>query len=115
MAMRSEAPELFQNLYRSDYSAMPADVATGLRNNQLWAGDEVVLEKYGWTAKADYPSGWTEKNIVTKVTIFYKELIHLQRMGFGMITIMNGLQITFLLTTHVMFMTINVILIRLMF
>ena len=30
MAMREEAPELFQNLYRSDYSAMPADVATRL-------------------------------------------------------------------------------------
>ena len=52
MAMREEAPELFQNLYRSDYSAMPADVATRLRNNTLWAGDEEVLEKYGWTAKA---------------------------------------------------------------
>ena len=52
MAMREEAPELFQNLFRSDYSAMPSDVATRLRNNQLWAGDEVVLEKYGWTAKA---------------------------------------------------------------
>ena len=52
MAMRSEAPELFQNLYRSDYSAMPADVATRLRNNTLWAGDEVVLEEFGWTAKA---------------------------------------------------------------
>ena len=52
MAMREEAPELFQNLYRSDYSAMPADVATRLRNNTLWAGDEVVLEKYGWVAKA---------------------------------------------------------------
>ena len=52
MAMREEAPELFQNLFRSDYSAMPSDVATRLRNNQLWAGDEVGLEKYGWTAKA---------------------------------------------------------------
>ena len=52
MAMRSEAPELFQNLYKSDYSAMPADVATRLRNNNLWVGDEEVLEKYGWTAKA---------------------------------------------------------------
>ena len=52
LAMRENAPELFQNLFRSDYSAMPSDVATRLRNNQLWAGDEVVLEKYGWTAKA---------------------------------------------------------------
>tara|TARA_B100000424_G_scaffold247948_1_gene220702 strand:+ start:318 stop:839 length:522 start_codon:yes stop_codon:yes gene_type:complete len=52
LAMREQAPELFQNLFRSDYSAMPSDVATRLRNNQLWAGDEVVLEKYGWTAKA---------------------------------------------------------------
>ena len=61
MAMRSEAPELFQNLYKSDYSAMPADVATRLRNNQLWAGDEVVLEKYGWTAKAKEMRGQIEE------------------------------------------------------
>ena len=52
LAMREESPELFQNLFKSDYSAMPSDVATRLRNNTLWAGDEVVLEKYGWTAKA---------------------------------------------------------------
>ena len=52
MALREENPELFQNLFKSDYSAMPSDVATRLRNNTLWAGDEVVLEKYGWTAKA---------------------------------------------------------------
>ena len=61
MAMREEAPELFQNLYRSDYSAMPADVATRLRNNTLWAGDEVVLEKYGWTAKAKEMRGQIEE------------------------------------------------------
>jgi len=61
MAMRSEAPELFQNLYRSDYSAMPADVATRLRNNTLWAGDEEVLEKYGWTAKAKEMRGQIEE------------------------------------------------------
>ena len=52
LALREEDPILFQNLFRSDYSAMPSDVATRLRNNTLWAGDEVVLEKYGWTAKA---------------------------------------------------------------
>ena len=52
LALREEDPTLFQNLFRSDYSAMPSDVATRLRNNTLWAGDEVVLEKYGWTAKA---------------------------------------------------------------
>ena len=52
LALKEENPELFQNLFKSDYSAMPSDVATRLRNNTLWAGDEVVLEKYGWTAKA---------------------------------------------------------------
>ena len=52
LALREENPALFQNLFKSDYSAMPSDVATRLRNNQLWAGDEVVLEKYGWKQKA---------------------------------------------------------------
>ena len=61
MAMRTEAPELFQNLYKSDYSAMPADVATRLRNNQLWTEDVEVLEKYGWTAKAKEMRGQIEE------------------------------------------------------
>ena len=61
MAMRSEAPVLFQNLYRSDYSAMPADVATRLRNNQLWTEDVEVLEKFGWTAKAKEMRGQIEE------------------------------------------------------
>ncbi len=61
LALREESPELFQNLFKSDYSAMPADVATRLRNNTLWAGDEVVLEKYGWTAKAKEMRGQIEE------------------------------------------------------
>ena len=61
LALREENPELFQNLFKSDYSSMPSDVATRLRNNTLWAGDEVVLEKYGWTAKAREMRGEIEK------------------------------------------------------
>ncbi len=61
LAMREESPELFQNLFKSDYSSMPADVATRLRNNTLWAGDEVVLDKYGWTAKAKEMRGQIEE------------------------------------------------------
>ena len=61
LALREESPELFQNLFKSDYSAMPADVATRLRNNTLWAGDEVVLEKYNWTAKAKEMRGQIEE------------------------------------------------------
>ena len=52
IALRENDPILFQNLFRSDYSAMPADVATRLRNNALWTEDIEVLEKFGWTAKA---------------------------------------------------------------
>ena len=52
IALRENDPILFQNLFRSDYSAMPADVATRLRNNALWTDDIEVLEKFGWTAKA---------------------------------------------------------------
>ena len=61
LAMREESPELFQNLFKSDYSSMPVDVATRLRNNTLWAGDEVVLDKYGWTAKAKEMRGHIEE------------------------------------------------------
>ena len=53
IAMKEEAPTLYQNLFRDDYSAMPADVATRLRNNALWTEDIEVLEKHGWAAKAN--------------------------------------------------------------
>ena len=53
IALRENDPILFQNLFRSDYSAMPADVATRLRNNALWTEDIEVLEKHGWAAKAN--------------------------------------------------------------
>ena len=32
-----------------------------LRNNTLWAGDEVVLDKYGWTAKTKEMRGQIEE------------------------------------------------------
>ena len=61
LAMEEEAPELFQNLFRSDYSAMPADTATRLRENRLWTDDIPVLKKYGWTAKAKELEGQVQE------------------------------------------------------
>ncbi len=51
--MREEAPILFQNLFRSSYADMPADVASRLRENRLWSEDVKVLEQYGWQHKAN--------------------------------------------------------------
>ena len=36
VAMREEAPILFQNLFREDYNKIPCDTATRLRNGNLW-------------------------------------------------------------------------------
>ncbi len=52
VAMREEAPILFQNLFREDYSKIPCDTANRLRNGNLWIEDIEVLEQHGWTAKA---------------------------------------------------------------
>jgi len=52
VAMREEAPILFQNLFREDYNKIPCDTATRLRNGNLWIEDIEVLEQHGWTAKA---------------------------------------------------------------
>ena len=51
VAIRDEAPILFQNLFREDYN-IPSDTASRLRNGNLWIEDIEVLEQHGWTAKA---------------------------------------------------------------
>ena len=52
VAIRDEAPILFQNLFREDYNNIPFDTASRLRNGNLWIEDIEVLEQHGWTAKA---------------------------------------------------------------
>ena len=53
IAMKEEAPTLYQNLFRDDYNKLPCDTANRLRTGGLWIEDIAVLEKHGWTAKAN--------------------------------------------------------------
>ena len=53
IAMKEEAPILYQNLFRDDYNKLPCDTANRLRTGGLWIEDIAVLEKHGWTAKAN--------------------------------------------------------------
>ena len=53
IAMREKSPILFQNLFRDDYNKLPCDTANRLRKGNLWIEDIEVLDKHGWTAKAN--------------------------------------------------------------
>ena len=53
--MRSKAPKLYQNLFRTslDSGKLPADLELRLRKGALWVEDEDRLRKYGWEASAN--------------------------------------------------------------
>ena len=53
--MRSQAPKLYQNLFRTslDSGMLPADLELRLRRNTVWVEDEDRLRKYGWEHQAN--------------------------------------------------------------
>ena len=53
--MRSKAPKLYQNLFRTslDSGKLPADLELRLRKGALWVEDEERLRRFGWEHEAN--------------------------------------------------------------